>query len=408
MEKSAINTLSAIRETKKQQIETYFGTIRNQIETFAQDLMIISAMKEFKKGFNSVVSDLNFTPEQMAKATQSLETYYRDDYLTRLNANVGGDKTVKDYFLNMPVVTKILQYLYISNNPNPVGEKDNLDNAGDGSTYSAIHAKYHPIIREYLKKFKYYDIFLLDIETGTLMYTCYKEVDFTTSLLTGPFKDTNFAKAFLKAQEAQKPGVVSLLDFEFYDPSYGAPASFISTPIFDKEKKIGVLIFQMPIDEINRITTNNHQWEDTGLGKTGEVFLVGPDYKMRSNSRFLIEDPDKYFSVLNNIGVSKSIINKIKLLNSTILVQEVNTQASREVIRGNTNTIFNKDYRHTDGISAFTPIKLIDFNWGLISEIDTSEILQPLHAQIWILIIAGLLILCAIAPLSYFFYTYFL
>lgn len=403
MEKSAINTFAAIRETKKQQIEMYFDTIRNQIKTFAEDLMIVSAMREFKRGFKSVVSELHYPPEKMAEITKSLKAYYRDEYLIRLNANIEKSQTIKDYFGTMLDVTKVLQYLYISNNPNPVGEKDNLNTAHDGSDYSKVHAKYHPIIREYLKKFQYYDIFLVDIETGALVYTCYKEVDFATSLIDGVFKKTNIARVFLRAQEAQKPGFVSLIDFKFYDPSYGKPASFIASPIFDGEKKIGVLIFQIPIDRINKITTNDHQWEATGLGNTGELYLIGQDYKMRTNSRFLIENPDNYFTELNKIGINKKIINKIKLLNSTILVQEINTAAARDVVRGNTNTINTINYLKKSVISSFTPIKLIDFDWGLITEIDSSEIVQPVYGQIWILVVASIIALCCNTLFSFFF-----
>jgi len=78
-------------------------------------------------------------------------------------------------------------------------------------------------------------------------------------------------------------------------PSYGAPASFIASPIFEGSKKIGVAVFQMPTDIINQIMTGNSGWTADGLGKSGETYLVGDDYKMRSNSRFLIEDRRGYF-----------------------------------------------------------------------------------------------------------------
>ena len=44
--------------------------------------------------------------------------------------------------------------------------------------------------------------------------------------------------------------------------------------------------------------TGNFQWEKDGLGKTGETILVGSDYLMRSQSRFLVENPEEYFKEL--------------------------------------------------------------------------------------------------------------
>ncbi|EKD49074.1 MAG: hypothetical protein ACD_64C00014G0004 [uncultured bacterium] len=383
MQQATFHALAAIRESKKQQIETYFDQIRNQCQTFAQDLMIIDAMKDFKKGFDTIAQQLNYSPEQIAEYTQNLKTYYQKEYLPRLNANIETAETIQDYFAQMPEVTKLLQYLYISHNPNPVGQKENLNTAKDGSDYSKVHEKYHPAIREYLKKFKYYDIFLLDIQSGSIVYSCYKEVDFSTSLATGPFKKTNIASLFRDVQEAQKIDFVRLVDFKFYDPSYGKPASFIGAPIYDQGKKIGVLIFQIPIDQIDKITMNDRKWAETGLGNTGETYLIGSDYKMRTNSRFLVENPDAYFTTLEKIGTPKNIIDKLRLLKSTILVQEINTTASREVVRGSTNTIFDEGYLNVPVISAFTPANLKDFNWGLLVEINQSETLQPIHSLLW-------------------------
>ena len=56
------------------------------------------------------------------------------------------------------------------------GLKHHLDNAGDGSSYSKVHEFYHQTIRSYLEKFGYYDIFLVDDETGYVVYSVFKEL----------------------------------------------------------------------------------------------------------------------------------------------------------------------------------------------------------------------------------------
>ena len=90
--------------------------------------------------------------------------------------------------------------------------------------------------------------------------------------------------------------------------------------------KIGVLIFQMPIDRINNIMTNDHNWQNVGLGISGETYLAGADYLLRNQSRFLIEDSENYFRLIDNIGVPVLTIARIRNLNSTIGLQEVKTQ----------------------------------------------------------------------------------
>jgi len=134
--------------------------------------------------------------------------------------------------------------------------KHQLDSAGS-SLYGGLHKKYHPAMRKYLEKFGFYDIFLIDDETGHIVYSVFKEVDFATSLLTGPYKDTNFAREFSAASQADEKDFVKLVDFEPYYPSYNAPASFIASPISNGSRRVGVLVFQRPIDRINAIMTSN-------------------------------------------------------------------------------------------------------------------------------------------------------
>lgn len=57
---------------------------------------------------------------------------------------------------------------------------------------------------------------------------------------------------------------------------------------------IGILAIQFPIDSINKVLTNNFDWQSQGLGASGECYLVGPDHTLRSRSRFMHEDPEGF------------------------------------------------------------------------------------------------------------------
>ena len=82
--------------------------------------------------------------------------------------------------------------------------------------------------------------------------------------------------------------------------------------LLDTIDQVGVLAFQLPVDEINNVMTGNRQWSSDGLGKSGETYLVGQDYLMRSVSRFLVETPDEYLQTLIKLGVSKESIARIR------------------------------------------------------------------------------------------------
>ncbi|MEP4805076.1 MAG: cache domain-containing protein, partial [Hyphomicrobiales bacterium] len=176
-----------------------------------------------------------------------------------------------------------LQSDYITNNPNPTGEKHKLDVAPGFNTYNQVHKSYHGFFRDLMEARGYYDIFLIDPD-GNLVYSVFKEADFATNLVTGEWSKTDLGNAFSAALSI-KPGEYKFFDFAPYAPSADAPASFISTPIMSGDKVLGVLAFQMPVDTLNSLMSDTR-----GLGETGETIIVGEDLKLRNDSSFSEEN----------------------------------------------------------------------------------------------------------------------
>jgi methyl-accepting chemotaxis protein len=377
LRETAFDNLTAIRETKKRHIEDYFDIIRKQIVTFSEDRMVVNAMRQFKTAFHEIKKDSKTNRSRISEYAESLRAYYGNEFLTRF-VQGGQSEGEIDRYLPHEDGSIILQYHYISNNPNPTGRKDNLQMAGDGSKYSQIHSKYHPLIRNYLKKFGYYDIFMVDHKTGDIVYTVSKEVDFATKILAGPYKDTNFSRVFKEAGIAHDRNFTKLVDYDLYAPSYDAPASFIASPIFDGDEKIGVLVFQMPTDEINRVMTGDKNWSREGLGETGETYIVGTDLKMRNDSRFLVEAPDRYFKLIEKMGLEEKVIQSIKSHSTSILFQPVRTEAAEDALRGNTDTKIILDYRDISVLSSYAPLDIEGLRWGIVSEIDEEEVFSPM------------------------------
>jgi PAS domain S-box-containing protein len=371
LEEESFNKLTAVREMNAIQIEDYFQQLSDQVVTLSEDRMIIDAMRAFDGGLHDI--DTTLSIEEAESIDSKLRGYYQDEFLERLIPNLLRETSVSDY-LPEETRTRILQYLYLAANPNETGSKHLLDNAGDGNSYSQAHELYHPIIRNFLEKFGYYDIFLVDVGTGGhIAYSVFKEVDYGTSLLDGPYSDTNFAEAYRAARDATDKDFVKLVDFEPYRPSYNAPAAFIASPIYDGDEKIGVLIFQMPVDRINDIMTNKQEWSEVGLGESGETYLVGDDFMIRNQSRFLIEDRENYFKAIDEIGVPLTTLGRIRNLNSTIGLQEVKTAGTESALQGETGTSIFPDYRGVPVLSSFKPLDLPDVNWVIMSEIDEEE-----------------------------------
>ena len=309
LREQAESSLVAVREIKRNQINDYFANKVRDIKAFSTNDKVVEAVGDF------------------ANAISMYEKEVRD--------------------------------LYIFKNPNPVGEKLKLADAGDDSEYTYIHKDYHPIFKDFLERYGYYDIFLID-EAGNIVYSVYKEDDFGTNMLSGKYAEENIADAFLEVNASDDPDFVSLVDFKAYAPSNGTPASFIATPIYSGDKKVGVLVFRIPLDQVDAIMQ-----EKSGMGESGETYLVGEDILMRTNSRFK-ED--------------------------TVLKQKIDTKSARAALGGETGFMITPNYKDTTVLSAYTPVGLEGVNWVLLSEIDEAEAFAPVYAlKNWALIIGGII-----------------
>jgi methyl-accepting chemotaxis protein len=197
------------------------------------------------------------------------------EMLARLRAFTGAYSQIATH------PSSYLQQQYIDLNPNPLGQKEKLNFAHDGSPYSAVHAQYHPWLRNLLQAKGYYDIFLIDAQ-GNCVYSVFKERDFATNLNHGAWRESDLGKLFRKVKGYGRKDNTVFYDFAPYAPSNNAPAGFIGHRISDEQGHFaGVLAFQMPIGKIDELMQTTQ-----GLGKTGESYLLGKDMLLRSDSKF--------------------------------------------------------------------------------------------------------------------------
>lgn len=300
LRKAEDGALVGIAYSRRDALKDYLDSIEQDLTTLATNANTIAAVEAFSAGWNSVGS----SPKET------------------------------------------LQRLYITENPNPTGEKENLDFASDGSTYSEAHKTFHPWFRSFLRARGYYDIFLIRND-GELVYTVFKELDYATNLDHGEYASTDLGKAF-KASRDLKAGEAAFFDFEPYAPSHGAPASFITTPIIDSTGvRHGVLVFQMPINRINKTLQSK-----AGLGETGETFLVGKDALMRSDAP--------------RAGAS------------TILKTQVKMDLFQNAVDGKYNIAEAVGYLNEPVVAATAPLTFMGIDWYVVAQIDKAEILAPI------------------------------
>ncbi len=371
LEATNIEKLNAIKYSTSAQLQTYFEQVAQEIKTVANDKGIIKGTKQLRFSFYNYKSTDNTESQKT-----SVNTYYNDIFLKeyqKLNPNKKPElnKLVDELKPN----SLALQYEYIAKNKYSFYEKSKLLNDGKFNSYASAHQNVHQKLKDYTAQLGYDDIYIVDAKKGYVMYSVNKNIDYATSLNDGYFSNTGLGGAYKEALKisVDKVDSIYLSDFSFYMPSFDEPEFFISKPIYDGKKISGVLIFKLSSSIMNKIITYNNNWQKSGLGKSGETFLVGKDGFMRSNSRVLIENAKDYTELLKQQSIDQESLTTINNHHTSIFLHKVNGAASDSAIAGNSGTITYTKYTGKNVISSYSPIKIFNNEWAIISELDYKE-----------------------------------
>lgn len=339
-EDAARAEIASVIDLKEEMVETYFGTLLSTARTLAINPVVSDATRAFA----AAAGELDAS-EGAAGRSQSL----RERYFYQQENTTGATATDLARWMKIDPVTEKLQRLYISDNPRKIGEKHLLMTAGDGSRYSSLHEMYHPFFKEYLEEFAFYDIFLFEPKQGRIVYSVFKELDYGTSFVDGPYSASAFGRAVQKIIGGQSDDLV-FVDFEPYEPSYNQDASFLLAPLKDKGQLIGIIAFQMPVDRINAIVNK----EIAGFA-TAETFLIGSNGQLRS--------------------VPKNADNLV--IGSSLSSDVITTALSRAA-----GLIAGNDHRGIPVIAGFEQVSLPGLDWKIILSVSDEEVMADAKASV--------------------------
>lgn len=371
LEQEAFALLNAKNNSKKEEIQRYFQVIENQLLSLAESTMTLEMAKEMKETFKSMPKEAGLIEDQ-ERLLKSLRSYYTSQFDSKYQNINGKSSNVNKLLEGISLENELMQAAYIAENPFPLGEKHKMNPDNPNSKYSKAHQHYHPRFRAFLERFGYYDIFLVNPEDGVIFYSVFKELDYATSLKTGPYKDSGIARCFNRALAIKTGDKTAFDDFVPYLPSYEAYASFIGFPVRDQNRKVvAVLIFQMPIDKINEI-----MHERSGMGKTGDSFLCGEDDagNLRLKSSRPLQEADVGDSVEGQVAQDIAGAN-------SILTESVNGSGTDVFLSADSVSIYGRP-------------------WHIASQIHSAEALHEvtsLRYFVIALLLASLVVIVVIA-----------
>ncbi|MDM8536513.1 methyl-accepting chemotaxis protein [Desulfobacterales bacterium HSG17] len=203
---------------------------------------------------------------------------------------------------------------------------------------------------KYTNKNGYPDLLLIHPQ-GHIFYSTAHGPELDTNILEGKYSSSGLSKLVKKVIETR---VFEFADIEPYEPAGNIPSAFIAQPVIDDDKIELIVALRLPVERINSLMQRR-----SGMGKSGETYLVGMDKLMRSDSN---SDPE-------NHSVTASFSNPEK--------GSVNTSSALAVIKNKTGRKIITNYNKQKVLSAYTPLEIWDISWGLIAETGIDEALVP-------------------------------
>lgn len=165
--------------------------------------------------------------------------------------------------------------------------------------------------------------------------------------IPGSVERLNLDPVINNARKENKAIIVDYLHNQ-YDST---TSLIVASPVFGVNQTIsGYVLFEFKPTAINDIMKNDEVVKS--LGRSGEVYLVGPDSLMRSESRFF---------------------------KNSILNLPVKTETVRNAFRLGEGTQLNKDYRGIMTLSSYNRLKIPGLDWVIIAEMDKREAMRPVY-----------------------------
>lgn len=335
--RQSFSSLQGILLGRRAHLNALFERITDHVAVLAEDGTVMQAAGLLSAQFDDFADPAKLSQPDIERMKRELKDYYTTGFATEYRSRNGDDT-----LLSIPedLKTVIAQHRFIVDNPNPLGEKHLMRKPATGGEFADSHEYIHAKLADFLDRFGYYDIFIVEPEQGRVIYSVFKELDYATKLFGGPYRGTGLAEAARRSLTLE-PGAAYWTDFARYYPSYDAPAIFVGSPIRDSGGAvIGSLVFQVPVEPINAILASAD-----GLGENGRVFAVGQDNQLRSQDRLSERN--------------------------SILASEYFSSAVASAVNGESGTLIEESAGRS--LVAYTPSSLQHHDWVLIADLPYSE-----------------------------------
>ncbi len=228
--------------------------------------------------------------------------------------------------------------------------------AADEALSPKLKGENSDFFSKYVANFGYHDLFLINPD-GFVFYSVARESDYRTNMISGRFADSNFSRLIKNVMLTRR---YSIADYEPYAPSKGEQSAFIAQPIIHNGLIELIVALQLSNETLNLIMQ-----ERSGMGKTGETYLVG------------------------QVGDKSSYRNR-RVIKQGEVGQQKTGRFVRLALNGESGSGEKIGSTGQPELVSYTGLDIPGLKWGLMATISRNEIQAPIRTLTWNIIITAI------------------
>ena len=386
--------LVALRASGVIDVTNHMGSLERTAEALGSSPQAVAAVEAFSDAHREL-EDL--PPEERDAARQAVAAHHREEYVDPL-LEAGREIGLRD------IVAANDASIYLQNeyavDLGVVKNPATIDDAGDGSQWSEVHQAVHPVYRDVVDRRDLIDLFLIEPESGHVVYSTKKGPELGSSLDVGPFSGSVLAQAFDEVRADPEAGVITT-DLASYDPALTTPVGAIASPVMDGERLVGVLVLMYDSGPITDLLTADEDWDEGGFPETGDSYLIAADGTTRTEPRSYLEDPVAHLDLTEESGLlTEEERATIEAAGSTVLVQPAVEETVNAADEGDTSVQTRPTMVGVDAFSAVAPVAVDGPEWFVVSEVEVETAEGSLDEFQQLLIVGSATFIVALAFLA--------
>lgn len=220
-----------------------------------------------------------------------------------------------------------------------------------------------PAYTDFITTYGYRDLKLVSPE-GEVVFSVRRDSDYLQDLHASAWREGPLAQLVFASLHQ---GVTLTSDLAV-NPQTGLPSQFLATPIRDGERLQALLVLELPLAHLNRVMHGQ------GLGGGGEVYLVGADGRLRSDSQRHAE---------------------LRVARAGTPGQVFTGRAIEQALAGVQGRLLEPGLDNQPALKAFVPVTLGQERWALVAEMDRAQAFAPVRV-----LMTQTLLLCLLTALG--------